>query len=129
MCGILACQRQFYKPSFKHQLPTVLCQIFPRSSKVPSLPETSSLVSSTIRFLLSQLLNRVVPNAQSFELVFRLQVSVISDQTASRHLESNQLQVKQVQQNQLFLKQLHLQDQQPQEKHQPTGRQHQQVWS
>ena len=102
MCGILACQRQFYKPSFKHQLPTVLCRIFPRSSKVPSLPETSSLVSSTLRFLLSQLLNRVVPNAQSFELVSRLQVSVISDKTASRHLESNHLQEKQVHPNQLF---------------------------
>ena len=101
----------------------------PSLIKGSSLPETLSLVLSTLRFLLSQLLNRVVRCVQSFELVFRLQVSVISDQTASRHLESNQLQVKQVQQNQLFLKQLHLQDQQPQEKHQPTGRQHQQVWS
>ena len=65
----------------------------PSLIKGSSLPETLSLVLSTLRFLLSQ------------------------------------LQVKQVQQNQLFLKQLHLQDQQPQEKHQPTGRQHQQVWS
>ena len=101
----------------------------PSLIKGSSLPETLSLVLSTLRFLLSQLLNRVVRCVQSFELVFRIQVSVIRDKTASRHLKSNQLQVKQVQQNQLFLKQLHLQDQQPQEKHQPTGRQHQQVWS
>ena len=54
----------------------------PSLIKGSSLPETLSLVLSTLRFLLSQLLNRVVLCVQSFELVFRIQVSVIRDKTA-----------------------------------------------